>query len=262
MGRYLGSGPLGYYQMGYTLMTYPLSNFSSLIGQVLFPAMAQVQHDNERFRSALVRACTLISLFTFPVMLGLFVTADPFVRVLMGPKWLPVIGLLKVFAPLGMAQSVVTLCGLIYTAKGRTDLLFGWGTFVGIASVISFFVGLRWGIQGVANCYAVTWMVIVGPGLLIVFRLIELRIRDFLLSFWPTLAASLGMTALAEAWLRGLRMMGETNSAIQLFSTAIIGAAFYVAVIYWWKPPVVKELRQVVKELGNPGIMKLARYLP
>jgi PST family polysaccharide transporter len=140
--------------------------------------------------------------------------------------------------------------------------MFGWGIFSGVVSVASFFVGLRWGIQGVANCYAITWAAIVIPGLLIVFRLIQLRLRDFLWSFWPTLAASLGMTGLSEAWLRGLRFAGVTNSAFLLFSTAAVGAAFYVAVMYRSKPPVVHELRRVLEESNKPAILRLARFLP
>ena len=262
VGRYLGMNPLGYYQMGYTLMTYPLSNFSSLIAQVLFPAMSQVKNDNERFRTAFLRACSLVSLFTFPAMLGLFVTADPFVRVVLGTKWIPVAGLLKVFAPLGMAQSVYTLVGLIYTTKGRTGLLFAWGLFSSTIYVLSFVIGVRWGIQGVASCYAIAWTLVAIPGLYIPLRLVDLTVPGLCSSLWPTLGASLAMTVAAGGWLSGLRLIGVANPVVQLFSTAAIGAAFYMALMYWWKPPVMSELRSLIKESGNPRVARLARFLP
>jgi len=261
VGRYLGSKPLGYYQMGYTLMTYPLSNFSTLIAGVLFPAMAQVKEETERFRTAMVRASALVSLFTFPVMLGLFVTADPFVRVVLGGKWLPVIGLLRVFAPLGMLQSVVTLVGLVYTARGRTGLLFAWGSFSGAVLVLSFFIGVRWGIQGVANCYAIAWGLLLFPGLHLALRQIDLPILEFCRGLWPTFAASIAMTLVSGACLYGLGRAGVVNAPVRLFGTAAIGATFYVTVMYWWRPPVMDEFRSLVKDSGNPAIAKLARFL-
>src|SRR5262249_27813876 len=153
-----------YYQMAYTLMMYPLMNISSVVAQVLFPAFAQVQHDLERFRSAFIRSCMLVSVITFPIMLGLMVTADPFVRVILGSRWAPVIPLLVVFAPLGMLQSIFTMGGLIYNARGRTDWLLRWGILSSTVYVLSFFIGLRWGILGVAVSYTIAWMLLMYPG--------------------------------------------------------------------------------------------------
>src|SRR5262249_17195496 len=86
VGRYLGSVPLGFYQMSYNLMTFPLQNFPSVISQVMFPALSQVSQDNARFRSAYTRMCMLIGLFTFPAMLGIAVTAEPFVAAVLGKR--------------------------------------------------------------------------------------------------------------------------------------------------------------------------------
>ena len=55
VGKFLGSVPLGYYQMGYTLMTYPLQNFASVVAQVVYPALSKMQDDRERFRAAYLR---------------------------------------------------------------------------------------------------------------------------------------------------------------------------------------------------------------
>src|SRR4051794_39555804 len=157
VGRVLGPVPLAYYQMAYTLMTFPLQNFCALIAQVLFPAMSNIREDNERLRSAFLRTSMLIAFFTFPAMLGLLVTADPFVRAVLGTKWLPVATVLLVFAPLGMGQSLLSVTGVIYNVKGRSDWQFALGTFCGALYVLSFYVGSRWGIQGVAEAYALMW---------------------------------------------------------------------------------------------------------
>jgi O-antigen/teichoic acid export membrane protein len=262
VGRFLGKDPLGFYNMAYNLMTYPLSNFSAVICRVLFPALSKVQDDNQRFRSAYCRMCALIGLTTFPAMLGLTVVADPLVRVVLGERWLPVAGLLRVFGPLGMAQSVFTTTGLIYQAKGRADWLLRWGLVSASLYVVSFFAGLPWGIQGVAVSYSIVWTVLMFPGFMIPFRLIELPIREFGLQLWPGLKCSLLMALIAGAWLFGLERMGIHNSAIQLFSTVVIGSLSYLALLWRWKPPAVSELRVLLLQSGNGMAARAANWLP
>jgi PST family polysaccharide transporter len=221
-----------------------------------------MKDDDERLRRTYIRTSVLIALFTFPAMLGLYVTADPFIRVVLGAKWLPVIGLLTVFAPLGAGQSVATIVGLIYTTKGRTDWMFRWSCFSGVLYVLSFLLGLRWGLQGVASCYAITWTILVLPGLSIALRLIGLSVADYLRHFWQILKPALVMTAVAGAWLQGARWLGIQQPALLLFSTAVVGAACYVALLFWWKPPVMGELRLVLEHSGNQLAKRAARYMP
>ncbi len=42
VGKFLGSAPLGFYQMGYMLMTYPLQNFTLMVTQVVYPGDGEV----------------------------------------------------------------------------------------------------------------------------------------------------------------------------------------------------------------------------
>ena len=121
VGRSLGQvSSSSYYQMAYTLMLYPIQNISSMISQVLLPAFSAIQSDDERLRSAYVRSCMLIGLVTFPLMAGLAVVADPFVRVVLGTKWIPAIRVFQILAPVGLIQSIQTTGGSIFVAKGRS----------------------------------------------------------------------------------------------------------------------------------------------
>lgn len=262
VGRFLGSLALGYYQMSYTVMTYPLTTLASAICQVIFPGMAESQQDNPRLRSLFNRTCMLIGLFTFPAMFGLAITAEPFVSVVLGPRWLPVAAILVVFGPLGAAKSIVTSVGLIYNAKGRSDWQMRWGIVSSALSVASFLAGLPWGIRGVAVSYTIVWFAMLFPTLAIPFRLIDLTWREFLSHLWPGLKATLCMAIVAAGWLNGLRWLNVANAPIQLFSTVAVGAATYILLLYWWKPPVIEELKRVLEECGNPAAARLARYLP
>lgn len=261
VGRFLGSIPLGYYQMGYMLMSYPIQNLASVIAQVVYPALSQFHDDHERFRAAYMRACRLIGLFTFPLMMGLMVTAQPFVRVLLGTKWIPVTSLLLVFAPLGAAQSIYTTVGLIYNTQGRPGLQFRWAMFASPMYVLSFVVGLRWGIVGVAFCYACVWTLLMVPSFLIPFRLVQLSGMTFLRTLWPTAWMSLVMTLVTGAWMHGIRSLGVVNVVVELVTTVVLGVVVYLALLLWCKPPVLSELGTVLAGSSNPLAQSLARRL-
>jgi len=261
VGRFLGSGPLGYYQMGYMLMTYPLQNFNHMLEQVVYPALASLPDDQERFKAAYLRTCRLIALVTFPLMIGLAVTAQPFIRLFLGARWMPVAGLLLVFGPLGAAESIYTTVGLIYNTRGRPDLRLRWTVFASTLYVLSFVVGLRWGIMGVASGYAIMWTALMYPSFAIPFRLIGLSMKTFVRALGPMLWYSLVMAAVAGSWLHGLRRLGIQNAAVQFATTAAVGAALYTALVLWRKPRVLSELSEVLEGSSYWGIRTAARYL-
>ncbi len=178
IGKYLGAQDLGYYALAYRLMLYPLQNISSVIGRVMFPLYSQIQNDNAQFREVYLRVSGAIALITFPMMLGFWVIAEPFVLLFFGPQWKPVVQLLVILVPVGMAQSIVTTVGVIYQAKGRTDVMFRWGAFTGFLVMLAFAIGLRWGIVGVAAAYAGLSALLSYPSLAIPLKLIDLPMRD------------------------------------------------------------------------------------
>ena len=260
VGRFLGSSPLGYYQMGYMLMTLPLQNFTTMVAQVTYPALSKFPDDHERFRTAYLRTSSLIAFVTFPLMVGLGVTAQPFVRVLLGPKWAPVADLLMVFGPLGALQSLNNI-NLIYNTQGRTDLLFRWQIFASISYVASFIVGVRWGIMGVAISYSIVWVLLMVPMFAIPFRLVGITMNAFFRSLWPAVWPTLVMAAIAAGWLRALGWLGIRSSLLQLLSTVAIGAAVYIGLVLWQKPRVLSDLLNAAEGASNPFARRLARFL-
>lgn len=192
IGRYLGASDLGIYTLAYRIMLYPLQNISAVISRVMFPLFSQIQEDLPRFRSVYLLVTGAIALVTFPVMFGLLALTEPFVFVMFGPQWQPVVWLLKILVPVGMIQSIVATVGPIYQAKGRTDILFRWGVCSGVLAVLAFVIGLRWGIMGVASAYAVVSIVLVYPAFAIPFKFISLSVIALLKVLWrPFLCSSL-----------------------------------------------------------------------
>lgn len=239
VGHYLGAYQLGFYQLAYNLMLYAVQNISQVLSRVLFPAFAKVQDDNARFRQAYTKGVSMIAVIAFPIMAGMMAVADTFVRVVLGEKWRPVATLLVILAPVGLMQSIVTTVGNIYYAKGRTDWLLRWGLFASILSVCAFFVGLHWGIRGVAVSYLVVNLLLVWPSLAVPFRLIDLKMSDFLRPIWPILGISTTMLVTVRALAL---LIGSGKPAAQLATLVTVGILTYCSLLLLFRPVAVVNL--------------------
>ena len=225
IGRFIGAEPLGWYRLAYRLMLYPLENISAAIGKVMFPAYAQIQEDDARFRRFYLRSLEAIALVTTPMMLGLMVVSRPFVLAVFGARWEPVVVLLMILAPVGLIQSLSSTVGSIYLAKGRTRLLFRWSVGAGVVMLLAFLVGLRWGVVGITTSYAVATLVLLHPSLTIPLGLIGLTVADVWQRLWRTLLCGGLMAAAVLVLEKGLG--GRLPPLTTVLLLVSVGAALY-----------------------------------
>jgi O-antigen/teichoic acid export membrane protein len=230
IGKFLGAQPLGYYTLAYRIMLYPVENISTVIGRVMFPIYSKVQDDQARLHRAVLKVCQTIAFATFPIMLGFWAVCPQFVHIVWGPAWDPVITLLRILVPIGMLQSIGSTVGVIYQASGRTDILMRWGIGASVVTVLSFIIGLHWGIFGVAAAYSFVSLLLFLPGLAIPFRIIQLPMRHFGLAMWRVfLSAALMWTCviLVQYPLRNLNPLPQLGILIPA------GILFYA--LYSWR---------------------------
>ncbi len=228
IGVFLGPVALGYYMLAYKLMLLPRDAITNMVGRVLFPALCRMQDDDERLARAYLRACGAIAFITFPMMAGLAVVARPFVEVVLGERWLPVVPLIWILAPVGALQSVGTTVGQIFLAKGKSDWLL-WSGVVGCTFlVLAIVVGVPWGIVGIAAAYSFGSAVWIPMSFWIAFRLVStLSVRRLCASLAPYVAITslmVGATVFCSAALRT-----ATGTALShLLTEVIFGVLVYM----------------------------------
>jgi PST family polysaccharide transporter len=225
IGKFLGSGPLGYYSLAYQLMLYPLGQVSSVIVRVLFPTLSRLQGDMERFRSAYLKAVSAIALVTFPMMAGLFAVSDDFVLVVFGEKWMPMLPVLKILCWLGMVQSIATTVGIIYLSLGRVQLLLRVSLIITPIFIAAFVAGLSWGIEGVATAYSLTSIGFTYISLGIGFRLAGIRFSEFHSAMRGPMIAALVMLGLVMTLSHLLVAMPPIG---RLVLCVLVGALVYL----------------------------------
>jgi O-antigen/teichoic acid export membrane protein len=247
IGKFIGAPALGIYSRADQLMLMPVSQVAGVISRVMFPALSAIQDQLERVKQIYLRAIRAISLLTFPVMLGLMVTARPFVLVALGEQWAEVIPLLQVFCLAGMTMSVGTTVGWIYTSQGRTDIMMRWGLFAGVVRVSAIAIGLRWGILGVAVAWVASgYLILWYPSWAIAGRLINLRFSEMVRTLSGNFLCAAGMAA--AVFLLG-RAVPETWPLWLLLGIQVTaGAVIYILLILSFRVRAWRELRQLWEE--------------
>jgi O-antigen/teichoic acid export membrane protein len=244
VGRFLGDAALGLYARAYQLMLLPVQQLSAVAGNVMFPALASVQHDIERVRAIYLRSISVLHLLAAPIYAGLFAVADHFVLAVLGADWIEMTPLLRILCLVGFFQPVGNSTGWLYTALGRTDTMMKWGIFTGVLYVGGFAVGVRWGLLGVTWSYCIAGFVAWYPSWTAAGRLAKLTFLDMLK---PLLSTSLCAISMAvSVWLLG-RWLAESHGAVVALAVQVCaGAVVYVALLMAFRVRAVREAIEFV----------------
>ncbi len=228
VGAFVGAGPLGLYSRAYQLMLLPLSQVTWVSGRVMFPALSRLGDSTERIRAAYLKAIGLIAFVTFPLMVIIFVAAEPLVLTVLGDQWTGAITILRILCVVGAIQSVTATAGWLYQARGRTDWMLRWGLANAAVTIVAVAIGVQWGAVGVAAAYAVRTVLLAAPALAIPGRLIELGLGQVARTLGGVALASAAVAAplLAADWVAG-----DALAALRLLLAVTLGGLVYLAVV-------------------------------
>jgi O-antigen/teichoic acid export membrane protein len=160
VGRFLGAASLGTYAVAYNVMLVPFSRLTSPLQEVLYAAFSRVQEDEERMRAVWLRVNRLLAAVSLPSLAGLVVVAPELVHVVLGDKWRGAVPVIRILAVVGAIQAVQGLNASVLLARDRTSALLKFSALSFAANLCAFVLGLRWGIVGVASCFAVATLLV------------------------------------------------------------------------------------------------------
>lgn len=190
VGRTLGAASLGLYARSFAMMSLPANLFGQVANEVLFPAMASVQHDRDKLRTAYRHSVGVLALLALPASLVVAILGDATVRVLLGPTWVPLQAAFSVMV-FGMlfrtsyklSDSLARATGAVYRRAWRQ------GVFA-FAVLAGAYIGHWWGIRGVAfgvlAALTTNWILMAHLSL----RLIDMSWQTFVTAHVPAVVLS------------------------------------------------------------------------
>ena len=224
LGRFAGTADLGLYNRSYNLMMLPLSQASSVLTRVLFPALVEVRDDLARFRTAWTNTVRYSLLFGIPVGIGVAVTAPAMVETLYGAKWLAMATTLALLSASVPPQLIGRNLGPVYQALGETGRQFRQSLLTTGLTVTAIVIGLPHGIEGVALALLVKSYLLLLVPLLPAMRLIDMRLVSLLASCWRLLVCG---AALAAAALAARHLLPDVAAWLELLVQVAAGGLAY-----------------------------------
>jgi len=249
IGKFLGVASLGVYTRAYELMLLPISQVTSILTRVMFPVLSSIQHDLPQVKRLYMRATRTIALFTFPLMIGLLVTAEPFVLAVYGEKWREVVPIIRILCFIGVIESITTTTGWIYSSQGRTDIQLRWDIYCSVVIATAFFIGLRWGIVGVAVGYVLSGYLVLYPWWRTAGGLIGLGFGEMASNLAAPFACAAAMGL--AVWAFGLCLPSIWPPWALLAAQVPFGALVYLGLIHFLRLAPYLEVRGLaVEQLG------------
>lgn len=229
-GRVLGEAPLGNYSLAWTLAHAPLEKLTTMVNQVTPSIFAAVQTDYIALRRYLRNITGALSLFVFPIVLGMALIANDFVRVALGEKWIGVVLPLQLLALHALFRSNVVLLTPLLNVVGEERFSM-WNSIVMMVVLLpSFYIGSHWGTGGIAGVWVVVYPCLSLPLFWRLFRKIKMSVREYIGAVWPAISGCILMAAAvgiferscAPAWPLYLDLVLEILTGAIVYALALV----------------------------------------
>ena len=180
--------------MAQRIPTVVVNGLGDTLGNVAFPAYAELQDSPDRVREAYNRIAGFSAALLIPAAVGIITVGHDFTRIFLGPKWMPMVPALLILAASGIVTSMVWTGRPAFMGSGQPQVVFHMQV-ARAASVFLFIYPLssRWGIAGAAFAILLSHTSAFAVYLVNIRRHFGITWKDAGLIFIPPLTASLLM---------------------------------------------------------------------
>jgi lipopolysaccharide exporter len=231
LAKGVGAAGLGHYGLAYEIANLPTSELVAPVNRAVFPGYAKISADMAGLRRGFVKVIAMVTLFAIPAAVGLACIADPLVKVVLGPQWVPVIPLVQVLALNGMLSAILSCSGSVYLAVGKpryVTLVLAAHTAVAVPLIA--WATFTIGTIGVAWMLLLTSSLVVPLNYGLLCRAVGLTIGDMSGAIWrPGLAAAVMAIVLWSVHEPLAAWVGQ--GLILLLALIALGALTYCALV-------------------------------
>ncbi|MDQ8203605.1 lipopolysaccharide biosynthesis protein [Pelagicoccus sp. SDUM812003] len=160
---FLGVSPAGYYNRAQSILNGPMRQIVNPIISVARAGTFRAADERAKLEKAVGLVLTLTSLVCGSIVLLSFALAYPIVMTLLGPEWALCVPLFMALAPFALIEPCSSYLTTVLVSRGDAAALFKWKLFSVTTIVISLFIGLKWGILGVACSYSLSGLFVRFP---------------------------------------------------------------------------------------------------
>jgi len=224
----LGAASLGFYTMSYRIPELLIRSLNYVVGNVSLPALAITQSDRPRMQKFYFGYIRFLSMFVFPVGVGLAFTAPVFIPLFLSERWIPAIVPTSLISIALCITALGYVPGVLYKAISRPDILNKLALVKMPIAVLVLWYSTRWGIVGVAAGQIVMGVISVSMDMLVANRVMNYPLSELFKAIAPAVLSTLSMAAV----LFMIREALPVEGIVQLVLMVVLGGLTYLAV-FW-----------------------------
>jgi O-antigen/teichoic acid export membrane protein len=245
-GRWLSPQTLGLYSVSLHLATLPMQKIMSVINLVAFPALAKLQNEPQRMRMRMLEASRILTVVSVAALWGMASVAPEFVRIAMGEKWMAAVYALQtvcIVIPLRMLHIIFTTAAL---GMGNISVNMRSMTATALILPAAFFIGVHWGIDGLASAWVVAIPLISCVAMPRMMKCVGISFAELFAAVRGPLVAGVAMY-LTIALVR--QFAAALHDVARLVLLIAVGGLVYLGTLRLADRKVFGELRRMVTAL-------------
>ena len=218
------SSDLAFYNKGDQYPNLLVENINSSIDSVLLPVLSAEQDQREHVREMTRRAVKTSTYIMFPMMAGLALCAEPFVRLLLTDKWLPCVPYMQIFCMMYAFYPLHTANLNAIKAMGRSDIFLKLEIIKKLISTALLVAAVNFGVYAIALSQLLSCLIAMAVNAWPNRKLLGYSLFSQLRDILP--AAALALVMGGAVWCVGLLGMGDL---LTLMLQILLGVLVYAA---------------------------------
>jgi len=247
---------LGFYKKAFDLFSLSASQLTAPLNNVALAALSRLNLDHVRFRRYLANSLGMIAFAGMAMSADLTLVGKDVVRLVLGPKWSEAGRIFELFGP-GIGVMLLSwTVGWIHLSIGKPERWLRWSLFQLTATTSLFLLALRWGPEGVAAAWSISFWTLLVPGFWYAGRPVGFGVSDFIAAIWRYAAAALAAGLTTAAIMRGTQFWGThsgTGAAVGatvIISTLLSMLYMGAVILFHWGLTPLRQLASLLRELA------------
>jgi O-antigen/teichoic acid export membrane protein len=256
LGRFVGAGPLGQFRYAARMESTAGAMVVQAASYVLFPALARITANSERFRDACMRSLRSMSMIGFPMGLILVPLGVPAAAIAFGERWTDAGYAAMTLAGVTVAGTLISFASETLKAAGRPNILTRIRVVNLVAAVVFMIVLLPFDLVGVCGGLSIGTAIGGVYAMVKVAELLEVSGRRILQEVVPSAAAAIFMAGVltpVEFLIVDASSHGTAVGIGLLALEALLGLVLYFSALRVLSPDGFHELVSTLGQLLRRG---------
>ncbi len=261
-GQIWSAQMVGFYGFALQLANIPMEKIISLINQISFSALSQLQSKKEEFNSFFLNISKVILILVIPLYVGGYLLGEDIISLLLGEKWSSSVIFFKYLCLAQILKSLTPIINQVHASQGRARWFLYFHIISGILLSISFFYAVPWGEYGILIPWFTIYIAIFLGWLFITLKKLGIKVSDYILFIKHPIIAGVFMALgvhLYELFIINdfhgdfvttsilLQKYGIFEGMMSIFIKVIIGAIIYLGFLWIADKSFIFRIRGLLK---------------